>query len=63
MLLLYCFDFYLFIYFWLCWVFVAVSLLSPVVVSGGSSSRWFSGISLLWLLLLQGTGSSAQAQY
>ena len=22
MLLLYCFDFYLFIYFWLCWVFV-----------------------------------------
>ena len=61
MLLLYFFD--LFICFWLCWVFVAASLLSAVVASGGSSPRWFSGTSLLWLLLLQGTGSSVQAQY
>ena len=56
--------FILFIYFCLCWVFIAVRQLSLVVVSGGYSSLWclgFSlqcpGFSLQWLLLLQSTGS------
>ena len=30
---------YLFIYFWLCWVFVAARRLSLVVVSGGATLR------------------------
>ena len=46
-----------FIYFWLCWVFVAVSGISLVAVSGGYSSLRFAGFSLQWLLLLQSTGS------
>ena len=50
--------FYLFIYFWLCWVFVAVHGLSLVVASGGYSSLHCAGFSLQWLLLLQSTGSS-----
>ena len=33
----------LFIYFWLCWVFVAVLRLSLVVASGGCSPRWATG--------------------
>ena len=45
------------IYFWLCWVFVAVRGLSLVVVSGGYSSLRCAGFSLRWLLLLQSTGS------
>ena len=49
--------FILFIYFWLRWVFVAARGPSPVVVSGGHSSLRCSGLSLLWLLLLQSTGS------
>ena len=48
---------YLFIYFWLCWVFVAVSGLFLVAASGGYSSLWCTGFSLLWLLLLQTMGS------
>ena len=40
-----CSSFYLFIYFWPCWVFIAAHGLSLVAVS-----RW-------WLLLLQSTGS------
>ena len=46
-----------FIYFWLCWVFVAAHGLSLVVVSGGYSSLWCVGFSLQWLLLLQSMGS------
>ena len=51
------FKFYLFIYFWLCWVFVSVRGLSLVAASGGHSlSRW-AGLSLSRSLLLQSTGS------
>ena len=35
----------LFIYFWLCWVFIAVCGLSLVAVSGGCSLLWFLGFS------------------
>ena len=48
---------YLFIYFWLCWVFVSVQGLSLVVASGGHSSSWCAGLSLSWPLLLRSTGS------
>ena len=41
--------YFLFIYFWLRWVFVAVRGLSLVAATGG--------FSLQWLLLLQSTGS------
>ena len=37
---------YLFIYFWLCWVFVAACGLSLVAMSGGYSSLWCAGFSL-----------------
>ena len=47
----------LFIYFGLCWVFVAACGLSLVVSSGGYSSLRCAGFSLQWLLLLQSTGS------
>ena len=43
--------FILFIYFWLCWVFVAMRL-SLVVVSRGYSLMWCKGFSLPWLLSL-----------
>ena len=46
-----------FIYLWLCWVFVSVRGLSPVVASGGHSSSRCAGLSLLRPLLLQNTGS------
>ena len=49
--------FILFIYFWLCWVFVAACRLSLVAASGGCSSLWCVGFSLRWLLLLWSTGS------
>ena len=48
---------YLFIYFWLCWVFVSVRGLSPVAESGGHSSSRCTGLSLSWPLLLRSTGS------
>ena len=48
---------YLFIYFWLCWVFVSVRGLSLVAVSGGHSSSRCAGLSLSWPLLLRSTGS------
>ena len=48
---------YLFIYFWLCWVFVSVRGLSVVVASGGHSSSRCAGLSLSRPLLLRGTGS------
>ena len=51
------FIYLLFIYFWLCWVFVDVLRLSLVVASGGYSSLWCTGFSMRWLLLLRSTGS------
>ena len=48
---------YLFIYFWLCWVFVSVQGLSLVVASGGHSSSRCVGLSLSRPLLLRSTGS------
>ena len=49
--------FYLFIYFWLCWVFISMRGLSLVVASGGHSSSRCAGLSLSRPLLLQSTGS------
>ena len=43
------------------WVFVAACRLSLVVASRGYSSLQSLGFSLRWLLLLQSTGSGAQA--
>ena len=48
---------YLFIYFWLCWVFVSVRGLSLVVASWGHSSLQHAGLSLSRPLLLRSTGS------
>ena len=50
-------SFYLFIYLWLCWVFVFVRGLSLVMASGGHSSSRCAGLSLLRPLLLQSTAS------
>ena len=47
----------LFIYFWLCWVFVSVRGLSLVAASGGCSSSRCAGLSLSRPLLLRSTGS------
>ena len=49
---------YLFIYLWLCWVFVSVRGLSLVAASGGHSLSRCTGVSLSRPLLLQSTGSS-----
>ena len=49
--------FQLFIYLWLCWVFVSVLGLSLVVASGGHSSSRCAGLSLSRPLLLRSTGS------
>ena len=57
MLSLFLNKFILFIHFWLRWVFVAACRLSLVAASGGYSSLWCAGFSLLWLLLLRSTGS------
>ena len=55
---IYFFNFYtLFIYFWLCWVFVSVQGLSLVAASGGRSSSRCAGLSLSQPLSLQSTGS------
>ena len=55
---LFVFNFiYLFIYFWLCWVFVSVRALSLVAASGGHSSSRCTGLSLSRPLLLGSTGS------
>ena len=48
---------YLFIYFWLCWVFVSVRGLSPAVASGGHSSSQCAGLSPSRPLPLWSTGS------
>ena len=47
----------LFIYFWLCWVFVSVRGLPPAAASGGHSSPRCAGLSLSRPLLLRSTGS------
>ena len=47
----------LFIYLWLCWVFVSVRGLSLVAASGGHSSSWCTGLSLSRPLLLRSTDS------
>ena len=47
----------LFIYFWLCWIFIAACGLCLVVASGGYSLLRCTGFSLQWLLLLRSTGS------
>ena len=54
---LFLFFIYLFIYFWLCWVFVSAWGLSLVVASGGRSSSRCAGLSLSRPLLLRSTGS------
>ena len=51
------FIYLLFIYFWLCWVFVSVRGLCLVAASGGHSSSRCAGLSLSWPLLLRSTGS------
>ena len=48
---------YLFIYLWLCWVFVAARGLSLVAASGSYSSLRCVGFSLGWLLSLWSMGS------
>ena len=50
-------SFYLFIYFWLCWVFVDTRRASLIVVNRGYSLLWCIGFSLQWLLLLQSMDS------
>ena len=50
-------NLFIFIYLWLCWVFVSVRGLSLVAASGGHSSSRCAGLSLSWPLLLQSTGS------
>ena len=47
----------LFIYFWLCWVFVSVRGLSVVAASGDHSSSWCAGLLISRPLLLWSTGS------
>ena len=51
------FLFFLFIYFWLCWVFVSVRGLSLVAASRGHSSSRCAGLSPSRPLLLRSTGS------
>ena len=48
---------YLFIYFWLCWVFVVARGLSLVAVCRGYSLLQCACFSLRWLLLLRSVGS------
>ena len=50
-------NLFVFIYFWLCWVFVSVRGLSLFAASGGHSSSRCAGLSPSWPLLLQSTGS------
>ena len=38
------------IYFWLCWIFIAVHRLSLVAVSGGYSLLLCAKVSVWWLL-------------
>ena len=56
-LFVFCFLKYLFIYLWLCWVFISVRGLSLVVASGGHSSSRCAGLSLSRPRLLRSAGS------
>ena len=56
-MLLYFLNFILFIYLWLCWVFVSVRGLSLIAASGGHSSSRCACLSLSQSLLLRSTGS------
>ena len=47
----------MYLFLWLCWVFISVQGLSLVVASGGHSSSWCAGLSLSRPLLLRSTGS------
>ena len=49
--------YFIYFYFWLCWVFVSVRGLSPVAASGGHPSSRCAGLSLSQPLLLRSTGS------
>ena len=51
------FFFLIFVYFWLCWVFVSVRRLSLVAASGGHPSSRCAGLSLSRSLSLRSTGS------
>ena len=51
------FFLFVFIFFWLCWVFVSVRGLSVVAASGGHSSSRCASLSLSQPLLLWSTGS------
>ena len=46
-----------FVYFWLCWVFIAALRLSLVAASRGYSSFQYEGFSSWWLLLVQNMSS------
>ena len=48
---------FIYLFIWLCWVFVSVRGLSLVATSGGHSSSQCAGLSLSRPLLLQSTGS------
>ena len=48
---------FIYLFLWLCWVFVSVRGLSLVAASGGHSSSRCTGLSLSWPLLLRSTGS------
>ena len=48
---------FIFIYLWLCWVFVSAQGLSLVAASGGHSSSRCAGLSLSRPLVLRSTGS------
>ena len=48
---------FIYLFIWLCWVFVSVRGLSLVAASGGHSSSRCAGLSLSRPLPLQGTGS------
>ena len=51
------FTYFIYLFFWLCWVFVSVRGLSLVAASGGHSSSRCAGLSLSRPLLLRSTGS------
>ena len=52
----------LFIYFWMCWIFLAVQGYSLVAVKWGYSLLWCVDFSMWWLLLLLTTVSRTQAR-
>ena len=55
-------NYSLFIYFWLCWIFIAVQAFLWLQQMGATLQLWCSHFSLRWLLLLLSRGSRAQAQ-